>query len=222
MKHLKNAYCMNQDPKIKGERCADIPGYEDYYQASNFGRVRSVDRVIQHPRLNTQFIKGKLLRQKVNINKFTLTDKGEPSIDLSVCLARDGKPKYINVRRLVWMAFSGILDFVADRKVVVNKGANGFNNRLSNLRLWTEIQKGQRMVKRGGASDYLKTAVRSKCPKRANNKPVGRYSINSGKLLQRYRSITEAPLKTCFDEKGIIAVCKGRFKQWRGNVWRYI
>lgn len=222
MKHLKNGFCMNQKPKIKGERWADIPGYEDYYQASNFGRVRSLDRIVPHHRLNTQFIKGKLLSQKVNVNKFTLNNKWEPSIDISVCLARDGKPKYINVRRLVWMAFRGTLDFAADRKVVVNKDANGFNNRLSNLRLWTEIQKGQRMVERGRASDYLKTADRSKWPKRTNNKPVGRYGVNSGKLLQRFSSITEASRKTGFDEKGIIAVCKGRVRQWRGYVWNYI
>ena len=47
------------------EAWRDVPGYEGYYQVSSRGRVRSVDRVIPHPRLGRQTVRGRLLTQKV-------------------------------------------------------------------------------------------------------------------------------------------------------------
>ena len=40
----------------------DIPGYEGRYQASNQGRIRSVDRVIPWGRGGSRFINGKVLK----------------------------------------------------------------------------------------------------------------------------------------------------------------
>jgi hypothetical protein len=207
---------------LRGEKWADIPGFEDYYQASNLGRIRSLDRTIPHPRLGSQFVKGRVLRQKVLINKFVLDVKGKPMVDLSVCLMRDGRPWYINVRRLVWMAFRGALDFARDRKVVVNLDTDGYNNRLSNLGLWTEQEKSTRAATRGRVTDFLRTADRSNWKKGFNSKPVGKYSLVTGKLLKKYKSVSQASHSTGFDEKGIIACAKGRARQWRGFVWKYL
>lgn len=43
------------------EEWRDIPGYEGYYQVSSFGRVRSIDRTIQHPK-GPKKLKGKILK----------------------------------------------------------------------------------------------------------------------------------------------------------------
>ena len=40
----------------------DIVDYEGYYQVSDLGRVRSVDRVVRHPRGGDTRLKGKILR----------------------------------------------------------------------------------------------------------------------------------------------------------------
>lgn len=39
-----------------------IPNYENY-EASNFGRIRSIDRVVKRDRYTTRKIKGKILQQ---------------------------------------------------------------------------------------------------------------------------------------------------------------
>ena len=44
----------------------DIQGYEGYYQVSNYGNVRSLNRVIKEKTGKTQTIKGKVLKQRIN------------------------------------------------------------------------------------------------------------------------------------------------------------
>ncbi|WP_144911888.1 NUMOD4 domain-containing protein [Mucilaginibacter frigoritolerans] len=61
-----------------------MPGFEGYYQASTKGRIKSLDRIIPHPRLYQQFVTGRILSQKVNKNRNVKT--GEPTIDLGVTL----------------------------------------------------------------------------------------------------------------------------------------
>lgn len=55
-----------------------IPNYENY-EASNFGRIRSIDRVVKRDRYTTRKIKGKILQQfaknsgylQVNLSKIS-------------------------------------------------------------------------------------------------------------------------------------------------------
>ncbi len=44
------------------ERWKDIPGWARYYQASNLGRIRSLDRVVRHPVYRSMRIKGCILK----------------------------------------------------------------------------------------------------------------------------------------------------------------
>ena len=69
----------------------DVVGYEGYYQVSNLGRVRSLDRIAS----NGRKIKGKILSTKVN------TPPYYPRVSLSV----NGKMKLVQVHRLVAQAF---------------------------------------------------------------------------------------------------------------------
>lgn len=75
----------------------DIPGYEDYYQVINLGRVRSLDRIILDKNGVSCKIKGRLL--KFYCGKY---DK-RPSIDLN----KDGIRYKTRVCRLVLSAFIG-------------------------------------------------------------------------------------------------------------------
>jgi len=65
---------------MPGEAWKDIPGFVGSFQASNFGRVKSLDRIIDHPRIKKQFVKGQILSQSVAKNRNIVT--GEPMIDL--------------------------------------------------------------------------------------------------------------------------------------------
>lgn len=146
-------------------------------------------------------------------------------IDLRVSLSKDGRQYYYNVRRLVYVVFiNKKLDYRKDGLYVINKNGNGYNNRASNLQLVTKSEKQQRVFKRKRQDSYLKTADRSKWPRTyggyANRRPVKQYTLQ-GKLLHEYKSISDAVRKTGFDEKGIIGVAKGEYKQWKGYKWKY-
>ena len=98
----------------------DIPGYEGYYQVSNLGRVKSVER-ISH--INHHIIKEKILC-------YTLNHKG-----YKLCyLCKKGITRTFAIHRLVYISFNGL---IPEGKVVNHIDENKLNNSLSNLNLLT-------------------------------------------------------------------------------------
>lgn len=67
----------------------DITGYEEYYQVSNYGRVRSLNRVVGCKRIKGQFIRG------------YINDDGYRQVGLR----KDGERKFYRVHRLVAIEF---------------------------------------------------------------------------------------------------------------------
>jgi hypothetical protein len=209
---------------IRGERWKDIPGFEGIYKASNFGRIKSLDRIVTHDRLGEQFVEGRILSQSVARNQNIKT--GKPMIDLRVSLSRDGQQFYYNVRRLIYFTFvNRRINYQKDGLYVINKNGDGFNNRVNNLKLATKSEKQLRVFERHRQDSYLKTADRSAWPKTyggyANRRAVKQYTLK-GKLVRRYESIRDASRRTGFDEKGIIGAAKGDYAQWRGFKWKYV
>lgn len=205
---------------IKGEKWKDIPDFEGYYQASNFGRIKSLDREIPHPRLHKQFVRGQILSQSISANKNIKT--GKPMIDLRVSLAKENRQYYFNTRRVIYLTFIDKIDYEKDGLYVVNKDGDGYNCRVKNLGLATKSEKQNRAIDRGRVDfSFLKTVDRSKWKKDfSKRKPVKQYDL-SGKYVATYKSITEASEKTKIDEKGIIQTAKGKYSQWAGFRWRY-
>jgi len=207
---------------IKGERWRDIQGFEGLYKVSNLGRVKSVDRIIPHPRLKEQFVAGRILSQSTATNRNIKT--GEPMIDLRVSLSKDGVQYYFNTRRIVFNAFVREIDYENDGLYVINKDGNGFNNTVKNLKLVTKSEKSIRAFERDRVVEsYLKTADRSKWKNYGGytrRKAVKQYSLK-GKLIARYESIREAFRKTGCGEKEIIMVARGIYRQTKGFKWRY-
>jgi hypothetical protein len=221
---LRYPYQNRSLSNIRGERWKDIPGFEGIYQASNYGRVKSLDRTVPHNRLGEQFVEGRVLAQSIARNRNIKT--GEPMIDLRVSLSRDGEQFYYNVRRLIYASFvNRRINYQKDGLYVINKNGDGYNNRVSNLKLATRSEKQLRVFKRHRQDSYLKTADRSKWPKTyggyANRRKVTQYTLK-GKLVRRYESIRDASRKTGFDEKGIIGAARGEYAQWRGFKWKYV
>ena len=96
-----------------------IQNYEDIYEISNLGRIRSLDRLTQHGHK----IKGKY-------KKFTKGNNGY----LYVCLYKNGKRKNLLVHRLVITTFNG----GSDNGLQVNhKNEIKTCNRLDNLEYMT-------------------------------------------------------------------------------------
>ena len=70
-----------------------IPNYENY-EASNFGRIRSIDRVVKRDRYTTRKIKGKILQQFAKNSGY-----------LQVNLSKNSKIETKTVHRLVAITF---------------------------------------------------------------------------------------------------------------------
>lgn len=84
------------------EEWKNIKSFENLYQVSNYGRVRSIDRIIKRVKdgVLTDFrFKGKLLTPK--LNKRT----GYAHVALSI----NSKRKYVNIHRLVAESFIRVL-----------------------------------------------------------------------------------------------------------------
>ena len=107
---------------MENEIWRDIPGYEGYYQASNLGRVRSLDRFIYHKNGHYQKSVGKILicvPNKIGYCQVFLCKNNE-------------KKKHFYVHRLVWTTFYGE---IPDDMEVNHKDENKQNNSLDNLNL---------------------------------------------------------------------------------------
>lgn len=108
------------------EEWKDIPDYTGYYQASNLGRIRSVDREVVYSDGRVRLRKGKMLKPDMTRGGY-----------LRVGLSKDGKLKMFLIHRLVWMVFNGT---IPEGYEVNHIDEDKNNNRLDNLNLMTHTQ----------------------------------------------------------------------------------
>lgn len=102
-----------------------IPEYEGFYEVSNIGRVRSLDRFVPSKKSlsGKRFAPGTVLRPATKNNGY-----------LQISLAREKHRKYISVHRLVAMAF---ISEIPEGMHVCHNDGDKANNKLSNLRIDT-------------------------------------------------------------------------------------
>lgn len=118
------------------EEWLPVPGYEGYYEVSNLGRVRSLDRVVPHKRCGKQTCKGKVL---------SLTPR-DAATRPSLVLSKNGKVKKTSVHKLVALSFIG--PNPEGLEVCHNNGLAS-DNRLFNLRYDTRKNNEADKVKHG-------------------------------------------------------------------------
>jgi len=126
----------------------EVKGYEDSYEVSDFGRVRSINRYVNNRHGGLSLKVGKILIQHASL-----------SGRLHVGLSKNSKSKSIDVHKLVALAF---LDHTpcGNDLVIDHIDHNHLNNNLSNLQLIThrENTTKDRNVKKGRLTGafYLK------------------------------------------------------------------
>ena len=169
----------------------DIPGYEGLYQVSNIGRVKSLDRTVNHSKFGVVRRTGKLLALCVNSKGYIV-----------VILYKGAKRMPCFVHRLVATAFLGEHEGMEVNHIDCDRA----NNRTDNLEWVTHLQN----MHHNGLQERVQKTLRKK--------PVCAYDV-SGHLVHSFESVHEAG-RNGFNDTAISAVINRRRKTHGGYVWK--
>lgn len=117
----------------------DIPNYEGYYQVSNIGRVKSLERKVKGK--GERLISEKILKPYYTGGGYD-----------AVALMKNGIKKTSQIHKLVAIAFLGHKP-CGHNQVVDHIDNNKLNNRLDNLQLTTQRHNLSK-DRKGGTSKY--------------------------------------------------------------------
>lgn len=174
------------------EKWKSVKGYEGFYEVSDGGRVRSLDRNTRNSRNGnlTRFVKGRIKKQ---------TERGGY---LCVTLNKEGKWETVTVHRLVASAF---LDNPSHLPQVNHKDENKQNNRLDNLE-WCSAEYNNKFGTR--AERMAKTQSRAVI------------ASKDGVDYKRYPSLASTK-EDGMSPSNIKYACDGRFSTMYGFTWRW-
>ena len=184
----------------------DVVGYEGFYQVSNLGRVKSLQRIhnTNHPYI-----------QKERIMKLFKNKDGYLMVDFT----KDSRKKHFQVHRLVANAFIPNPD---NKPEVNHLNEIVYDNRADNLEWATRKENNNYGNRNKKASISLKKySVESaeRC-KKLFSKKVFQFS-KEGELLNVWSSTSEAGRKLGFSQSDISKCCRGKKKGIKGFVFKY-
>lgn len=121
------------------EEWRGIPGWEEYYEASSAGQIRSVDRLIVTASNARAFYRGRILRSSLNGASYP-----------TVTLCREGNKSRHMVHRLVCATFHGPPNPGAVE--VDHRNGNRTDNAATNLRWVSQQENHEARLERGAVS----------------------------------------------------------------------
>jgi hypothetical protein len=192
------------------EEWKDIEGYEGYYQVSNHGRIRSLDRYVQS--------KNKKTLKKGMIRKLQTSHKGYSTITL----LKHGEYKTFQVHRLVAIAF---IDNPNNKPQVNHIDCNKENNTPNNLEWATQDENMKHAVENNifkNFSEKQRKAVvkNQKHATKARRRKVSQLTLD-GEFIKQYKSIAQAEKETGTNNSKITMCCRGIRNQSNGYKWKY-
>lgn len=182
------------------ENWKDIKGYEGFYQISDLGRIKSLERDVFNSRgIVIRHIKEKILVQSLDRN-------GYPGVHLF----KNGKSKTTLVHRLVAIAF---LPNPENKPQVNHIDEVKTNNAVDNLE-WCDSQYN---INYGTRTERMVQNRRySKLGDNPNAKPVFCEELN-----KKFDSIRSAEEELGILRTSIGKACRGEIKRAGGFHWRY-
>lgn len=183
----------------------DIKGFEDFYQVSDKGRVRSLDRVV------TSTSRYGNTYEKIFNGKILIPHEDSKGIYLMVSLCKNGKAKTVLVHDLVANAFH---ENPNNLPCINHKDENTKNNAASNLEFCT-------------FSYNINYGTRNKRQAEKESIPVIQYDLNGVKIKEwkssreAERGLKEEGYTDGITSGNISGCCKGRQKTAGGFIWRY-
>ena len=181
----------------------DIKGYENLYQVSNLGRVKSLGR-----RVVGKNGYGYYFHER--IKKASLMNHGYMIVDL--CKNGENKKKYIH--RLIAEYF---IPNPENKPQINHKNGIRHDNRIENLEWCTPYENNKHM------KEVLKTAYIFP-PKYGKDNPKSRKILQftkGGKFIRSYETLTEAEICTGAHHPNISKVALGKRISAGGFVWKY-
>ena len=183
----------------------DIKGYEGYYQVSNLGEVRSVDRVKWNG-VKYVHIKGRILKKSDDRHGY-----------YHVSLSKDGKVKKKKVHKLVAITFLENLDDLYCINHIDGKKKNNNVNNLewcssseNNKHAWDEGLKKSSSKQKEKAKSFIKLGMNKK--KRIICKETG----------VEFESIRKAEKEMNINHSRICDVLTGKQENVKGFHFEYI
>lgn len=189
---------MNKDIEV----WKDIPEYQNYYQVSSFGRVKSLERTVKskpsskHPDGRTITYKEKVLSPMYDLSGYQF-----------VQLYKQDKFKSKRIHRVVAEVF---IPNPNNLPQVNHKDENKENNSIDNLE-WCTSKDNVNY----GTGKYRKVT---------NNIPIAQYTLD-GQLVAEYSSASQAAAALNIHQarsRDILRVCRGIGKTVKGYTWKFI
>lgn len=174
----------------------DIEGFEGYYQVSNLGRVRSLDRIII-------FDNGKSKEEKTLLKGKILCITKQTQGYSQVGLCKQGTQKSYRLNRLVANAFIPKIE----GKIYVNHiDGDKDNNRVDNLEWVTNSENINHAYRTGLLKHWTRAVLK-----------IDDY----GNIIKEYGSLKEAAEDNNTVKSNICLACKVKQKKAIGYYWRY-
>lgn len=189
------------------EQWREVEGYEGLYEVSNYGRVRSLDRVVRGRWGNDCVKKGRVL---------TLSDDGQGYKIVS--LSKRNKAKSFRVHRLVGAEFIPNLENKGD---INHRDGNKANNYFENLEWATRKENINHAWSNGLNENIRKARIKygkeaAKAMQKAHQKKV--ICIETGKT---YFSMKDAAEFAKVHPSSISQVLRGISKTSGGFTWKF-
>ena len=191
------------------ELWADIKNYENYYQVSNFGRIRSLNRKFECNGKN-QYSSFKTVKTyKGKIIKPLLDNRGY----FYVFLCKNNVKKNIPIHRLVAKTF---IPNPENKPQVNHIDGNKTNNNVTNLEWATCSENIQHAYRNNLFTNQLESLKKIQ---KNNEKSVLQYDLN-GNFIKEWESIKEAK-KELKVSSHISCCCNGKRKTAGGYIWKF-
>ena len=185
---------------FENEIWKDIPEYEGLYQASNLGRIKSLQRTKQ--RLDGTHIQ--------NVNERILISKTGKYGYLKLLLHKNSIRKTYSVHRLVWSAFNGP---IPEGMQINHINEIKTDNRLENLNLMTPKENTNWGTRNERCAEELKN-------RKDQSKSILQFDLQEN-LVKEYPSIKQVEREKGFDHSYIVKCCKGKIPTAYGFKWQY-
>ena len=181
------------------EEWKDIQGFEGWYQISNYGNIKSLDRFSPGKNNSVRHLKGAFMKLNIDTNGYHI-----------ICLYKNKIRYDFKVHRLVAQTFIPNPDNLPE---VNHIDGNKLNNHVDNLE-WVTRQDNCIHRQQTGLGDIEAATI-------AKYKPIISTNLTTGEQLE-FNSLTEASqfLIGC-TVKGISKVLRGGAKTHRGYTFEY-